>query len=279
MRLAAGSTTHSEARPIRKFLSAILAVALLLPILVAPVAAYNGNCVSPSSNFHSGHSNSSANVSRSGAKAFITAYPAAFEICEATPTDWDDNGSHAWVGMVPRDTSVGCQVPVDCIIQIGITECASFAQSVCGGDNAPHYFWAWGGCNGAKPYLNDLGSAPLNGGHEYSVYKTLVSGSIRWQLRIDGNLKVTINPTHSRVSCWLGGNVKATWYGERWDLGDSLGNGTSYPLTFTQMRYGIYNQGWFSPALPIGGLCQDTASDEYCWFPLTTGDGMRIHTD
>lgn len=59
MRLAAGSTTHSEARPIRKFLSAILAVALLLPILaVTPVLATHwveapcSNSNEPNGNYH-----------------------------------------------------------------------------------------------------------------------------------------------------------------------------------------------------------------------------------
>ena len=255
----------------RKFLSALL-VAALVAIVWAPatVRAETGWCadIIPN-NYHSGSllSAQTAHFDDIRADIDVALAAGAFAICCFTPTDFDQNGTMAWVSVEAGNTNPQYG-NLDAILQIGIIRCADLGVAACKGNSAaPRYFWAYGGCNGAFPNPRDLGQADY-WNHKYQVIQ---SGST-WYLTIDGITKASILNSHSSIACWSSGDLNAGIFAEKWDRGDSFGNSSpgEDKLRFRNIQYSYTSGGLQSPNYTVGGQCPFNEQD-HCVFATTNG--------
>jgi hypothetical protein len=155
-----------------------------------------------------------------------------------------NDGTTGWVSLEPGSGNPTPQSSM--ILQIGVVRCTSYLYTACEG-NIIHYFWAYGGCWGSLPGPRDLGSA-THGAHTYEISQ---SGS-DYKLYIGGVQKASIPKGTPFIGCWTNQDLRAGWFAERLDHGDSSGsNGsTSQRLQFTNMSYRVdTGSTWITPSL------------------------------
>lgn len=256
-------------------------VALLLPIALlmfsaTPVAAQERTCFT-NGNYHAGRGiEFPAGTEPDRVHASVDTYPtinSGFTICDDTLTDFDDNGPAAWVSIEP---AVGNPVrTADTIFQVGIIQCSSFGNGACDGDGDNSFFWAYGGCNGATPTVRDLG--PTDGAwHELQVSATAST----FYAYIDDVARAHIARNDPAVSCWSNTHKRVTWFGEKWDKGDSFGEASLWINGLTVR----YDDMWYravggNSTHLNGGSCyvSDPVRD-FCVQPSGT-DTMQLWTD
>jgi hypothetical protein len=252
----------------------VTVAAISQPPTVTPTVTTDvqGPCVvsDPSEWTWTQNSTSKQSQSRSGTLATINLSNAGFHMC--TNGVVIKAGPAAWVSIEPCPS---CPQSGTMIIQVGVIECVSFPYPglACFGANQPHFFWAWGGCNGALPFPLDMGPANY-GSHAYALYLDV---NMTWHLQIDGAAQGTSKHKvlpNTYVSCWSNSNQtrQSKWSTERWNLGDSEGN-TNDETIFSGARYGVFNQGWFNPLFTD---CFWSAPDSVC--TVLGSDSLSVRT-
>lgn len=266
-------TITSEATTIRKFLAALLAAALLFPVIVAPVAAVGeGGCENLQTVYsHVGdtlHPSTFTNVRGIRSQIFDQQ-----DLDYCTSADLGHGPSY-WVALQPSYDNPEYNNP-EAILQIGVIKCQNAIQSACTG--SPRYFWADGGCNGDGPVAIDLGPAPI-GGITFAIRH--VGNSQYWLTAVPINsnyptISVYTEPNSTHIGCWaLGGGdsrrVAGAVYCERWDNGDNCGGiGSSNPIDFTTIRFWVSVNGqWYIPGnsgSPLGPVsCSSASAELHC---------------
>lgn len=252
--------------------TALFVASIFLPFAAIPALANVAGCQS------SGHYFAGRTFTASTGRDFrsmrididISASAAHYGPCNPSPLDFDDNGVMSWVGIVSSPNTPEFN-NVNAIIQVGVTRCSSLGVGACtGSSGAPHFFWASGGCGGAKPTLQDLGATDTSQ-HQYKI----VRGTDRWYLYIDGTVRKYVLFNDSRVSCWAGDpDVNIQGMSEKWDKGDSMGSISNvYSTTFDNIQYSYIdnpNYIWWSPtSCAVDGdthdRCEVHATDPLFW--------------
>lgn len=248
----------------RKLSIAITALALALSIFAPSAQANPGLCQTYSGNYFTGYGRSpfTSGNGVSGARALITNESGnvnAYEICNNPGTV--ASGPSAWVGIAPNPSTQTSQ-----ILQLGVIECTVGAGDPCSGNNHPHFFWAMGGCGSYVATPRDIW-AEVQYNHTYVIYE---SADGNYHLTIDTTPIVTISPSDPAISCWINKTKSALWYGEKWNIADSLGTGTApaFPLTWSNVWYGVLNQGWFN-ALNTS-TCSGVATYDTCVYQTSS---------
>lgn len=246
----------------RKLCVALLAAALLFPIVVAPVAAtHSTNCGDAGSDSRvTGERLSGISSKIDGVVGYVKVlgYP---ETCTDNGTDLHSMTS-IWVGIQPN-SGAGLS-----IVQVGLMKCAGAGTGYPQGrdscetdiDNTWRYFYAFGGCNGNVPWPRDLGPVPAaDFGAQIKLRITHVStGSVSFSIN---NVTVATAPYSSAMGCWSNSLDFGVAACETWDRGDSCG-------------------GFASGIVKMEGLSQRRDSDQVwitsgqvtdpCWsIPLT----------
>lgn len=232
----------------RKRLFSILAsLGLLVSLLGAPVSvqANQGACQPPPEYLALvGMDNSSSAVDRSGVTAnFSATIQHGFVGCSGS---LNELGPMAWVGLQPKPGACTAPDPSDCLLQLGVRYEVSTGSL--------RYFWARGGCGGARPLFINLGYVGNTLTHQYWIW---LDTDQLYHLRIDNVPQLTIAKSDPAISCWTGGqmgHIMADWIYERHDTGESVGD-IGFKSTMSIAQYGRYGLGWFDPGWVIGNPC------------------------
>lgn len=189
----------------------------------------------------------------------ISDWDGSWEFLPCRPGSYDPGDLvYGFVSITPSNVNCG----VDCIVQIGIVRCDITGYGLpCGGtwpSIAPRFAWAYGGCGGVHPSIQDIGPADIYD-HTYDIKAAQTSGGAWvWDLYIDNTWKKTLYFSNTAVSCWTSGQYGSlipSVMGEVHNYGGSLGsyaNG-SYDLThqlyFANAKYAAsgfanLNPGW-----------------------------------
>lgn len=256
----------------RKLLTMLGIVSLLALAVPTAVFANTATCGTPPGNWYfagMGMTNTTKYFDLVSATIDPSITSTDFAICSTTPLDFEENGPLAWVAITGSTA--------ESILQIGVTVCSEVGNGTCDGNTHPSFFWAYGGCNGASPFLRDLGPADSTI-HKYKIEKSASS----WVLYIDDVPKAAISFSHSAISCWNYGHIELQIMAEKWDRGDSFGDPSTSgrKLQFRSVRYSyttsstVYAKSWG----PIDGPC--TAEDrpeDRC--RIAVSDGFNVWTD
>lgn len=87
---------------------------------------------------------------------------------------------------------------------------------------------------------------------------------------MDGVTAITIWASNTAINCWIAGQREITWFGERVDRGDSLGDfsPTNTRLRWASARYQSELGGtWKDPNWPIGNQCPWHQHNSNCTYP------------
>lgn len=190
--------------------------------------------------------------------------------------NWQNSSSgiFAWVGFQPHcPNNCGPFGPDSTIIQFGVGACTYYpglpAQGpydMCANHpNTLRYFVAWGGCNGAHPYpqdLSDLSTAwngiPTYGAEDlFQIVRLQISGVWYYYFYIDGVFTFGIAANISGVSCWAQGDTLGAYDGEVWNEADSFGlvSGGNHVLLYEAKFKNLGETTWRNNTWPTSGNC------------------------
>lgn len=148
------------------------------------------------------------------------------------------NGAHGmWLGVILCGGGIGfdtyCQAPES------------------------HYIVSYGKCTNGNSVIVDLG--PTTGEGSTRTLAIYLNTDQYWYFNINGG-SYEFRIPNSYNSCWTN-TRKAIWGGHRWDFGDSVGDDSSHASYWTDMRFGVYGQGWFDANLSQVNCVHDEADD------------------
>lgn len=237
----------------RKLLLALLAAALLFPVIVAPVLAANPtNCSSPEN--YNDHANINVPQIGNNIRGIKATMYASNRIAQCI----DTNGLDIMAGPLYWVALTGPASNESAIIQIGVTNCNNAVQSGC--QDTARLFWAYGGCDGDRPDLKDLGPAPPSG----AVFQVSRESDGYYRVYANGTFYRSIYKTHPSIVCWADtGTVTADIACERWDAGDMCGQSALEVAVHGAKTQKSVEGTWYVSGFHSGS-CQESNSETQC---------------
>lgn len=266
----------------RKLIMALLAAALMFPIMAAPALAAPADCTDPVyANYHAGMVKD-VTAGPDGLRVYaISAYinpPTLdyFDVCKGYEPS-PHNGPSSWIGLQPGAES---DYGPDAVLQMGITNCHEVLSSAnwCEDGNDIHAFWAVKGC-GYKYVVNiaDIDTTART----FMLQSVYVSGKTYFRGYMDGVQEFQIAQSDPALTCWINQDTKAVWGGELFDGGDSFGNGGAGLWQSSAKFRVINNSTWqYTTWDPNAGCHQGPAdsdnSNHVC--DVTTGTQFKLYS-
>lgn len=227
----------------KRFVSFIVALTMVLPVATATAPAVlaakiDCNTFGEYYNFD-GDEASSPNNTKNGAQAVIS-FNGGVCTNSGLPTE---EAISSWVALVPRICQPDPDGSTDCktqIIQVGFIN--RYTCNVGCPTPKLDFFWAYGGCNGARPTFRIISPSLVGFNPSFltltNFQVSLETNTNTWDFFIGGSLVEELPKGTSATSCWDNTTLKVQNLSEKHDRGDSFGSGT-HPTLITNNKYRI----------------------------------------